>query len=301
MLDTWFSSGLWPFSTLGWPDQTPELARFYPTSVLVTGFDIIFFWVARMMMLGLHFMGEVPFKDVYIHGLVRDERGTKMSKTKGNVIDPLQLIDDFGTDALRLALLASTAQGRDVKFGPSRVEGYRNFVTKLWNAARFIEMNEARLDPNFDRERLRGAAQSLDRGRDAEDGGGRDRLRLESLSASTTQSLGSLSFLLGHVLRLVCRAGEAPAVCRGRGRQGGDASGTAAWVLAPGIASAASDCAVRHRGAVGQVVRSAPDGPPDHRRHGRRLGGELVDAEAEAELGLAGPDSSAPFARRGRS
>jgi valyl-tRNA synthetase len=150
VLDTWFSSGLWPFSTLGWPERTPELQRFYPTTVLVTGFDIIFFWVARMMMLGLYFMGEVPFKDVYIHGLVRDERGTKMSKTKGNVVDPLQVIDDYGADALRLALLASTAQGRDVKFGPARVEGYRNFVTKLWNAARFVQMNEAALDPSFD-------------------------------------------------------------------------------------------------------------------------------------------------------
>jgi valyl-tRNA synthetase len=150
VLDTWFSSGLWPFSTLGWPDETPELERFYPTTVLVTGFDIIFFWVARMMMLGLHFMGEVPFRDVYIHGLVRDERGAKMSKTKGNVVDPLQIIDDYGADALRLALLASTAQGRDVKFGPSRVEGYRNFVTKLWNASRFLQMNEGRLDPAFD-------------------------------------------------------------------------------------------------------------------------------------------------------
>ena len=150
VLDTWFSSGLWPFSTIGWPERTAELARFYPTSVLVTGFDIIFFWVARMMMLGLHFMGEVPFKDVYIHGLVRDERGAKMSKTKGNVVDPLQVIDDYGADALRLALLASTAQGRDVKFGPARVEGYRNFVTKLWNAARFVQMNEAALDPGFD-------------------------------------------------------------------------------------------------------------------------------------------------------
>ena len=149
VLDTWFSSGLWPFSTLGWPDATPELKRFYPTDVLVTGFDIIFFWVARMMMLGLHFMGEVPFKDVVIHGLVRDERGSKMSKTKGNVVDPLQLIDDYGADALRIALLASTAQGRDVKFGPSRVEGYRNFVTKLWNAARFLQLNDCGLLPGF--------------------------------------------------------------------------------------------------------------------------------------------------------
>ncbi len=150
VLDTWFSSALWPFSTLGWPDETPELRRFYPGDVLVTGFDIIFFWVARMMMMGLHFMGEVPFRDVVIHGLVRDETGQKMSKTKGNVIDPLQLADEYGADALRLALLASTAQGRDIKFGPARVEGYRNFVTKLWNAARFLEMNEARLDRALD-------------------------------------------------------------------------------------------------------------------------------------------------------
>ena len=150
VLDTWFSSALWPFSTLGWPDRTAELKRFYPGDVLVTGFDIIFFWVARMMMMGLHFMGEVPFRDVVIHGLVRDESGQKMSKTKGNVIDPLELADEYGADALRLALLASTAQGRDIKFGPARVEGYRNFVTKLWNSARFLEMNEARLDPAFD-------------------------------------------------------------------------------------------------------------------------------------------------------
>ncbi|MEM9629550.1 MAG: valine--tRNA ligase [Pseudomonadota bacterium] len=150
VLDTWFSSGLWPFSTLGWPDKTPELDRYYPTSVLVTGFDIIFFWVARMMMLGLKFMGDVPFKDVYIHGLVRDEHGQKMSKSKGNVIDPLELIEKYGADALRFTILASTGQGRDIKFGESRVQGYRNFATKLWNAARFTEMNGCRLDPDFD-------------------------------------------------------------------------------------------------------------------------------------------------------
>src|SRR4051794_6647890 len=150
VLDTWFSSGLWPFSTLGWPDKTPELEHFYPTDVLVTGFDIIFFWVARMMMLGLHLMGEVPFRQVYIHGLVRDEAGAKMSKTKGNVVDPLEVIDSYGADALRYAILASTAQGRDIKFGPARIEGYRNFVTKLWNASRFLELNEARLDIGFE-------------------------------------------------------------------------------------------------------------------------------------------------------
>jgi valyl-tRNA synthetase len=150
VLDTWFSSALWPFSTLGWPEQTPELERFYPTSVLVTGFDIIFFWVARMMMMGLKFMGEVPFGEVYIHGLVRDERGQKMSKSKGNVIDPLDLIEKYGADALRFALLASTVQGGDVKLGEGRVQGYRNFTTKLWNAARFCQLNECRLEPGFE-------------------------------------------------------------------------------------------------------------------------------------------------------
>jgi valyl-tRNA synthetase len=141
VLDTWFSSALWPFSTLGWPDETNELARFYPTDVLVTGFDIIFFWVARMMMAGLHFMDEVPFHTVYIHALVRDEKGQKMSKSKGNVMDPLELADSYGADALRFTLAAMAAQGRDIKLSPARVEGYRNFATKLWNAARFAQMN----------------------------------------------------------------------------------------------------------------------------------------------------------------
>ena len=150
VLDTWFSSALWPFSTLGWPEETKELARYYPTDVLVTGFDIIFFWVARMMMLGLHFMEEVPFREVYIHALVRDEKGQKMSKSKGNVVDPLELIDTYGADALRFTLAAQAAQGRDIKLATSRVEGYRNFATKLWNAARFAEMNGAVPVKNFD-------------------------------------------------------------------------------------------------------------------------------------------------------
>jgi valyl-tRNA synthetase len=150
VLDTWFSSALWPFSTLGWPDDTAELKRFYPTTVLVTGFDIIFFWVARMMMMGMHFMKEVPFKDVYIHALVRDEKGAKMSKSKGNVMDPLELIDQYGADALRFTLAAMAAQGRDIKLATSRVEGYRNFATKIWNAARFAEMNGAKRDAAFD-------------------------------------------------------------------------------------------------------------------------------------------------------
>lgn len=141
VLDTWFSSALWPFSTLGWPDDTFDLKTFYPTSVLVTGFDIIFFWVARMIMMGLKFMGDVPFRDVYIHALVRDIKGQKMSKSKGNVVDPLTMMERYGTDAFRFTLAAFAAQGRDIRFSEERVEGYRHFVNKLWNAARFIMMN----------------------------------------------------------------------------------------------------------------------------------------------------------------
>jgi valyl-tRNA synthetase len=150
VLDTWFSSALWPFSTLGWPDDGTDVKRYYPTDVLVTGFDIIFFWVARMMMMGLHFMKDVPFPTVYIHALVRDEKGAKMSKSKGNVIDPLHLIDDYGADALRFTLAAMAAQGRDIKLAPQRVEGYRNFATKLWNACRFAEMNGCVQPSGFD-------------------------------------------------------------------------------------------------------------------------------------------------------
>ena len=141
VLDTWFSSALWPFSTMGWPKETKELKRFYPTSVLVTGFDILFFWVARMMMMGLKFMGDVPFRDVYIHGLVRDERGEKYSKTRGNVVDPLELIDRFGADALRFTLASLTMPGSDLKLSEARTEGYRHFANKIWNASRFALMN----------------------------------------------------------------------------------------------------------------------------------------------------------------
>jgi valyl-tRNA synthetase len=157
VLDTWFSSALWPFSTMGWPKETEELKRFYPTSVLVTGFDILFFWVARMMMMGLKFMGDVPFRDVYIHGLVRDERGEKYSKTRGNVVDPIDLIDRFGADALRFTLAALTMPGSDLKLSEARTEGYRHFVNKIWNASRFalmnlddstIMQNETRVIPN---------------------------------------------------------------------------------------------------------------------------------------------------------
>ena len=150
VLDTWFSSALWPFSTLGWPEQTSDLERFYPTATLVTSFDIIFFWVARMMMMGLHFTGEAPFRRVFINALVRDERGQKMSKSKGNVVDPLELVDEYGADALRFTLVAMSGQARDIKLSKQRIEGYRNFGTKLWNAARFCQMNECEIVPGFD-------------------------------------------------------------------------------------------------------------------------------------------------------
>jgi valyl-tRNA synthetase len=150
VLDTWFSSALWPFSTLGWPEKTSDLARFYPTHTLITGFDIIFFWVARMMMQGLHFMDEVPFKRIFINALVRDAEGKKMSKSKGNVMDPLELVDDYGADALRFTLTAMSGQARDIKLSRERIEGYRNFGTKLWNATRFTQMNGAKRAEGFD-------------------------------------------------------------------------------------------------------------------------------------------------------
>jgi valyl-tRNA synthetase len=152
VLDTWFSSALWPFSTLGWPQETPELKTFYPTSCLVTGFDILFFWVARMIMMGLKFMGEVPFRDVYIHALVRDAEGKKMSKSRGNVIDPLEVMDRYGTDAFRFTLVALAAQGRDIRLAEERIEGYRNFANKIWNAARFVLANLEGYDPHLARQ-----------------------------------------------------------------------------------------------------------------------------------------------------
>jgi valyl-tRNA synthetase len=150
VLDTWFSSGIWPIGTMGWPEATPEMARYYPSSVLVTGFDILFFWVARMMMMQLELVKEVPFHDVYIHALVRDEKGKKMSKSLGNVLDPIELIDEYGADAVRFTLASMAAMGRDLRLSKDRIAGYRNFGTKLWNAARFAEMNDCRPDPDFD-------------------------------------------------------------------------------------------------------------------------------------------------------
>ncbi|HLD95193.1 MAG TPA: class I tRNA ligase family protein, partial [Alphaproteobacteria bacterium] len=159
VLDTWFSSALWPFSTLGWPQDCDHLKKFYPTSVLVTGFDIIFFWVARMMMMGLYFKKEIPFKTIYIHALVRDEKGAKMSKSKGNVINPLEIIDEFGADALRFTMSLLCVPGRDVKLGKSRVELTRNFTTKIWNAAKFLEHYECQYDKNFDPSKVQNTLQ----------------------------------------------------------------------------------------------------------------------------------------------
>ncbi len=155
VLDTWFSSALWPFSTLDWPNDTNDLDRFYPTSLLITGFDIIFFWVARMMMMGLYFQKKIPFSEVYIHALVRDENGQKMSKSKGNVVDPLELIDQYGADSLRFTLASMASFGRDIKLSKSRVEGYRNFGTKLWNASRFCEINNCSKYQKIDLENLK--------------------------------------------------------------------------------------------------------------------------------------------------
>ena len=148
-MDTWFSSALWPFATLGWPKKTYELKRFYPTSVLVTGFDIIFFWVARMMMMGNYLMKKVPFSKVYVHALVRDEKGQKMSKSKGNVIDPLDIINKYGADSLRFTLISMAAPGRDVKLSEDRVKGYRNFLNKIWNANKFTKLNKCKISKKF--------------------------------------------------------------------------------------------------------------------------------------------------------
>ena len=250
VLDTWFSSALWPFSTLGWPDKTPELARYYPTDVLVTGFDIIFFWVARMMMMGLHVMEEVPFRDVYIHALVRDEKGQKMSKSKGNVIDPLDLIGNYGADALRFTLAAMAAQGRDIKLSSSRVEGYRNFATKLWNAARFAEINQCVPLSDFDPAT---AKVTLNRWIAGES---------ERTLAAVTEALqgfrfneaaGAIYHFIWHVycdwyLELI-----KPILAGADQDAAAETRAMAAYRARPGAEAAASLHALRHRGALGQA------------------------------------------------
>ena len=254
VLDTWFSSGLWPFSTLGWPEETPELKRYYPGDVLVTGFDIIFFWVARMMMQGLHFMGDVPFRTVYIHALVRDERGQKMSKSRGNIIDPLDLIDRYGCDALRFTLAALASPGRDIKLAESRVEGSRNFATKLWNAARYAEMSGCALQARFRPARLPADRQPLDRRR-----GARLRRRGDGRARSLPLRRGgapALPLRLGQLLRLVSRIHQAdPARARTRRRAPRRRRRRpGCWPARP---SAAPGHAVHHRGAVAAARRRA--------------------------------------------
>ena len=282
MLDTWFSSGLWPFSTLGWPENAPELARYYPTDVLVTGFDIIFFWVARMMMLGIHIMGEVPFRTVYIHGLVRDERGQKMSKSKGNIIDPLELIDRYGADALRFTICALTGPGRDVKLGAARVEGYRGFVTKLWNAARFCEMNAVAPQRGF-RSRRRasdprplaaGCGERRDRRGDRGPGGVPDR-RLRRRR---------LSFRLEHFLRLVPGARQARARRAGHGGGRRDPRGRGACARHHPAPAAPGD-AVRDRGVVGSFRLWRAQQPDPRALAGRRRRHRRARRARRARLG----------------
>ena len=262
VLDTWFSSALWPFSTLGWPDKTPELARYYPTDVLVTGFDIIFFWVARMMMMGLHFMEEVPFRDVYIHALVRDEKGQKMSKSKGNVIDPLELIDQYGADALRFTLGAMAAQGRDIKLSAGRVEGYRNFATKLWNAARFTQINGCRPRSDF----APGSARLTVNRWIAGESERTVAAVNEALEIFPFQRGGrrDLSLHLACLLRLVSRADQADPHGKRRGGGGRDAR-DGRLRARPRLEAAASLHALRHRGALGEARRGGggTGGPVD--------------------------------------
>ena len=240
MLDTWFSSALWPFATLGWPEETDDLKRHYPNDVLISGFDIIFFWDARMAMQGFEFMGERPWKTLYLHGLVRDAKGQKMSKSKGNTVDPLGLIDKYGADALRFTLAAMESQGRDIKLDEKRVEGYRNFATKLWNAARFLQMNgvgasqsiaapEAELPVN--RWIIGEVVETL-----AKLDKAFDELRFDDMAER------HLPLHLGHLLRLVRRAGE------GRVRRGDQARRRLG--VRPDPRHAPPVHALRHRGAV---------------------------------------------------
>ena len=247
VLDTWFSSALWPFSTLGWPEDTPEVRKYYPTDVLVTGFDIIFFWVARMMMMGIEFMGTEPFHTVYVHALVRDEHGAKMSKTKGNVIDPLSLVDEYGADATRFTLAAMAAQGRDMRLAMSRVEGYRNFVTKLWNAARFLEMNGCVRSEGFEPSKV---SLPVNRWIIGCNCAGRRRCREVDRGLQVQRSRQCrLRLRLGHLLRLVCGTGEADSDWGTVGGKAGDA-GDRRLCARPDPEASPSLHAVRHRGVV---------------------------------------------------
>jgi valyl-tRNA synthetase len=262
VLDTWFSSGLWPIGTLGWPEDTPELARYFPTSVLVTGFDIIFFWVARMMMMQLAVVGQVPFHTVYVHALVRDEKGKKMSKSLGNVLDPLDLIDEFGADAVRFTLTAMAAMGRDLKLSTQRIAGYRNFGTKLWNAFRFAEMNGV-WDGHATGPRppLRPPREPLDHRRDRPHPAEVDA----ALAAYRFERRGqrALRLRLGQGLRLVCRIRQTP-LRRPRGGRNPRHDGLGAG---PVHDPAAPDHALHHRRTLAdhrqarEACSSTPTGP----------------------------------------
>ena len=254
VLDTWFSSALWPFATLGWPEQTHDLKRHYPNDVLISGFDIIFFWDARMAMQGFEFMGERPWKTLYLHGLVRDAKGQKMSKSKGNTVDPLGLIDKYGADALRFTLAAMESQGRDIKLDEKRVEGYRNFATKLWNAARFLQGNGVGASAKHRRARGRAAGQPLDHRR----GGRNARPPRQGFRRAALRRHGRchLPLHLGHLLRLVCRAGERRVGRRNPRRRG--------LGVRPDPGHAPPLHAVRHRRAVAQHGRAAVR--PDRRQ-----------------------------------
>ena len=282
MLDTWFSSALWPFSTLGWPDETPELKRFYPTDVLVTGFDIIFFWVARMMMMGLHFMKEVPFPTVYIHALVRDEKGAKMSKSKGNVIDPLASSTIYGADALRFTLALMAAQGRDIKLSPARVEGDRNFATKLWNASRFAEMNGCARVADFD---PKSAKETLNRWIAHETARTAREVTAAIEAYQFNEAAGAVRAFVWNVfcdwyLELV------KPVLTGAGRRRQDRNAGDGRVGARRDPETAAPVhAVHHRGAVGgDGGRRSARQVAGARPHWPELGG-LEDAKAEAEIG----------------
>ncbi len=257
VLDTWFSSGIWPIGTLGWPEKTDDLARYYPTSVLVTGFDIIFFWVARMMMMQLELTGEVPFRDVYIHALVRDEKGKKMSKSLGNILDPIELIDQYGADAVRFTLAALAALGRDVKLSKDRIAGYRNFGTKLWNAARFAEMNDCRPDPAFDPAAVTLAANRWIVG---ETGRARETLDAALTAYRFNDAANALhAFVWGKVCDWYVELAKPLLEDAGHGgRDAGDDGLGARPVPGPDAAVHA----LRHRGAVGPDRRAAEAARP---------------------------------------
>ena len=299
VLDTWFSSALWPFSTLGWPDETPELKRFYPTDVLVTGFDIIFFWVARMMMMGLHFQDEIPFRDVYIHALVRDEKGAKMSKSKGNVIDPIDLIDRFGADALRFTLAAMAAQGRDIKLSEARVEGYRNFATKIWNASRFAEMNGCARVAGFDPAAAREPLNRWILGEAAK--AAAETARGDRVLPVQRRGERRLSLRLERVLRLAPGARQAGAPGRSGGRGAGRDAGDHRACARHDLRAPASVHAVPHRGAVGDQGRGggpAARGPAGARALAERGTGGRRGGRGRDRLDRR-PDRRDPFGEVG--